>query len=871
MSTACTLVPLYDVTDHGGERSHRASIAYAVAFVIGFALTYSTYPLDFLLGTVDWLQAPEGDLAINVIAQRYFLADTWHWPLLHTFGLDAPRGVNIAYSDGIPLLALPLKVVAPLLPQGTHGVYSWYAVAWLLQPVAAVWCLRSAGEQRLLPGIVVAVAAASMPAWWSRFDHAALCSHFFLLVALGLYLRVIRRGSWRLWLAAATVQLAALLTHPYLAVMVLALLGAAPLTLLLRRDLRWLPAALGFAATLGGLLTVMSLLGYLGATGGAGFGMYSMNLLAPVWPAHSSLFPWTLQPIDATGEGAFEGYNYLGAGLLFGLGAGVLLRFKQLVAMVRRHLGLAAALLSLTALAVSQRPAIGSLVLIDLGAVPDWLENLRSTGRFFWPVAYASLVAVVLLVARTPDRRVAAALLVTIGVLQFADATKLRTGLQERVARYGASWLVDERALRIALTQHDNLTLLPSWGCVPALNPVPDERLQRQVMILASEVAVPVSTAYMARWQGTLKCDDERVASAPLGRSELRVLTPAAQASYLALVPDGGRFCSPLGRLVVCEDPGSTAAPPSRSLPKRPELAIGNTGFARGQDGVRLLDEGWSDPEPNGVWSEAASATLAIERPSELTGPLRLALEVIGFAPGGDEQQRLELWAQERRLGRWSLPDRQPTSVTALLPSGPAGSLSLELRVDSPTAPRARGVGADGRTLGVMLRQLAVTAADDWPVLAEGEIRFSTAAPSRMLGSGWYPVETGGVWSSGKHAELQLKRSPELTGPLELKFRLEALAPSDTEPQEVELLLNGGQLASWRLADRKAEWVSAVLPAGAAGPLLLNLRVASPTRPADRSLSADTRLLGVNLQTIKIRPASWWQAFRADPMGLGLR
>lgn len=188
-------------------------------------------------------------------------------------------------------------------PQGQHAVYLWYGIAWMLQPLAAVWCLRGAGERRLLPLVTVAIAAGSMPAWWHRFDHAALCSHFLLLLAPGFYLRLLRAGSWPLWLGATILQLVALLTHPYLAVMVLALLGAVPLTLLSRRDPRWLAAAAGTASAAGLLFLAMSVLGYLGAGGGEGFGTYSMNLLAPFWPQHSALVPGSLSAIDATGRG----------------------------------------------------------------------------------------------------------------------------------------------------------------------------------------------------------------------------------------------------------------------------------------------------------------------------------------------------------------------------------------------------------------------------------------------------------------------------------------------------------------------------------------------------------------------------------------
>ena len=841
-----------------------ARLAYALALAIGVALIARTFPLGFLLGAGDWLRVPESDVAINIVGQRYFFADAWRWPLLDAMNLWVPQGINIAYLDSIPILALPLKLIAPLLPQGTHAIYLWYVAAWLLQPVAAVWCLRGAGERRLLPALAVAVAAVSMPAWWHRFGHVALCSHFLLLASLGLYLRLVAATvphRTRLWFAAVVLQLASLLVHPYLAVMVLAVLGAAPATLLLRRSPAWFAAGLGGGAVLAALLVAMALLGYLGAHGGQGFGEFAMDALSPVWPHRSSLFPWPLERLAAPWGDGGEGYNYLGAGLIVGLIAVAALRPRAMVRMAGRHPGLILALAGLTLIALGQRPTAGGTPLFDLGAVPAWLENLRSGGRFFWPVAYALLVGTVCLAARHPDPRYAAVLVTAIGALQFADAAGFRHAVRDRAEHYGRPWSVDVQALRTMLAQAESLTLLPSWHCVPVDDPAADRDDLLQLLLLGSEIGVPVSTVYVARWQGAIHCNDPAYAAAPLGRGELRVLTPAARAAYLPLIPEAARRCAPVGDLTVCHDPDASRPPPTAAALPLPVLASGSVHVLPNEPGVRLLDEGWSAPEPDGVWSQAARATLKVERSEELAGPLELGLELEGFAPADGEQQRVELLADGRRLGRWSLPDRQPTSVRALLPGGAPGPVTLEFRIEAPTRPRDRGLSEDARLLGVRLRELTVTPATGWPRLAAGETRFGTSAgTSAMLASGWHRPEPGGVWSDGKRAELRLDRPPELTGPQELRFRLEALAPDADSPQQVDLLLDGHRLARWSLPDRKADWVSAILPAGTAGPVLLELRVASPTRPVDRGRSADDRWLGVHLQALKVRPASWWQA-----------
>lgn len=698
------LPPASDAERH----PHSAGLlAYIAAVLLGVALAAWVFPLDFLLGRLDWLRPPQGDTAINIIAQRYFLEEGWHWPLLEIRQLDLHNGANLAFLDGIPLLALLLKLASSVLPPGFQGVDLWYAVAWVLQPVAAVWCLRGTSERRLLPALAIAVAAASMPVWWNRFGHVSLCSHFVLLMGLGCYLRLVARPDWRLWLGAATLELVALLLHPYLAMMVLALLAAAPLTLLLRGDLaRTVPALAGFAATLAAFVAALVGLGYAGAAGGSDFGYYAMNLLSPVWPTAAALVPGEPGPISDSG-GNWEGYNYLGVGLLLGLLAALLLQPAAVWRMTRAHAGLALALIGLAAFAASQRPMLGPYLLYEGGLVPLWLENLRSTGRFFWPVAYTLLVASIVLAARLRDRRVAMALVVAIAALQFADAGELRQGVRWTLARGDAAWSVDAARLRPLLAAHTSLTLLPSWHCVPGGDPTLDQRYLRETLLLGSETGIPASTMYAARWHDIPTCHDDRLASAPLGRGELRVLTPGAKAALLPLVPAASARCSPVGALTVCSDPGA-ALPPPTELPPPTPLAPGAFSFASGGNGLPLLGRGWSDPEPDGVWSDEAVAELWLQRPPELAGPVRLEFALLGFAPAEDAPQRVEVWSGGRKLERFTLQDRERRQPEVDLPAGPPGPLLLELRIAEPARPVDRGLSGDPRWLGVQLSSLRV-------------------------------------------------------------------------------------------------------------------------------------------------------------------
>jgi len=491
-------------------------IALILAAVWGAGMAVWLFPADFLWPGAGGPWRPVGDAAQHAVAQRYFIASAWVWPPLNVAMLG---GLNLAFADGIPLLALALKALAPLLPAGFHGIGLWYALVWILTPVCAAWAMAGAGERRALPLLAVAVAAASMPAFIMRFGHAALCGHFLLWLGLGFYLRLV--AGARVWPGAILLQGVALLVHPYLAVMNLALLAAVPATLMLRRA-PWLGAALGAAAGLALVGGIMTVLGYLGAAGDGRrwYGAFALNLLSPMWPFRSwFLGGGVLAEVDATGHGGWEGYNWLGLGLWLGLAAVLLWRPRLVLGGLRRHAGLVLACLGLTVLAVTGRVGLGGAVLFDLGEAPGLFEQFRASGRFFWPVGVALLLAMGVLLSR--QGRAGGLALVVLALVQFLDATPARLALHDW-ARGEHPWRMDAARLRPLLAAAERVTLLPSWPCTG-----PEEHATREALLemlaLASETPRPINTMYAARWREMPRCTDEATRAMPVGPGELRL------------------------------------------------------------------------------------------------------------------------------------------------------------------------------------------------------------------------------------------------------------------------------------------------------------------------------------------------------------
>ena len=114
---------------------------------------------------------------------------------------------------------------------------------------------------------------------------------------------------------------------PYITVMVLLIVAAAYMRMV--RPVGWNRMAVGMTIAVGGAGAGLLLFGFLQPTqlfhyaSEGGYGLYSMNLLAPIDPVYpGSLLP----PAPKIGSGQIEGYNYFGLGLIVMAAAAVLRR-----------------------------------------------------------------------------------------------------------------------------------------------------------------------------------------------------------------------------------------------------------------------------------------------------------------------------------------------------------------------------------------------------------------------------------------------------------------------------------------------------------------------------------------------------------------
>lgn len=437
--------------------SLRAEAGLALLLGLGaFLLVVGPAPLDPT--NIAWLS--ESDAATNYLGWAFYRAAPWGWPPAANpaYGLDIAGSVMMA--DANPLLAMPFKLLSPLLPTPFQYFGLWLLACFLLQAMLAYAIAARFSayvEQRLAitalflfaPCFLIRIAT---PATF----HMTLCGQWQILAALWLYLSpdLPRRAvKWTLLLALSV------LTHPYLLAAVVAIwladifrhllargqsrrsiLGRSALALLGAVAVAKLSGVFWLARPANAVVQASGSGSGLSSYGEWGFGCYKANLLSPFDPGGWS---WLLPDLPSN-PGEIEGFAFLGLGALLLFAAAIPLAWqaRRGVRITREHMPLLFVLGGLALFAVTPNVAVGTHVVHvpwpgPLLAIGDLF---RSSGRFVWPLVYCAMAAICWTVVRGSRRLTGSTLLVAAALLQIADSSAGWRAYATTFARHGSQW-----------------------------------------------------------------------------------------------------------------------------------------------------------------------------------------------------------------------------------------------------------------------------------------------------------------------------------------------------------------------------------------------------------------------------------------------
>ena len=317
----------------------------------------------------------------------------------------------------------------------------------------------------------------------------------------------------------------------------------------------------GMATLLG---VAIALSGYLSPhadLAAEGFGYFSMNVLSPVVPQGSGLVA-SLRGymVDAT-RGQYEGFSYLGGGVLFLFFATFFRQVNTLQASFTRNPWLLALLVGCTLFALSNIVYLGPWKILELplsARLADLVSMFRSSGRFFWPVMYA-LTALAIAAAIPSYGRRGVLLILVATSLQWIDSAPLREAISQRT-RSSEKSHINLAAWRAAIRRHRFVRVVPKFSCLAKPRSW-NQEVAIEIELMAAFADRPVNSVYAARFEADCAAEQAADRAVPLMTGELTV--------YLSEFPgiDGVRALAAMGdvcragsRLGVCTNvPGEAS------------------------------------------------------------------------------------------------------------------------------------------------------------------------------------------------------------------------------------------------------------------------------------------------------------------------
>jgi len=729
----------------------RTRLSDAIVFPI-FALVAGIVDAFLILGwhdinpsNLDWLR---GDPAVYQAGWEFLRHTPWAFPPTWIGSLDYPFGISDAYLDIIPIIAVPLKLISALLPADFQYLGAYAMLCLIFQTYFGLKLLSRFTSDRTFI-VIGALFFLDAPILLNRLSgHFSLCSQWLIVAALYYYFAPAARDRFTRHMLPFAVLLAiAGGISPYIAVMVLGVSIAALFRwfLVCRSPARPEPHSgnhatrpeafarsllrgiLCLAIWLATMITAFVLSGFLTADAstqlsGSGYTVYSMNLLGPINPVNPA---WPMTAFNVLPGQVFEGYNYLGMGVI-ALGILCLARRPGILAPLgsRSVVPVLAACLFFTFLALSPKITAGDATLFVM-PVPDALLHLlsvfRSSGRFFWPANYLILLGAI--VAATMAFKTRSARLVVLGaafLIQIFDTQPIHGAVATlNETRYAnplraAAWS--------SLGTHDkHLILLPAYQCDPDNTPG-GEKTWPYFARVAARTGLTLNSVHSARPSASsfdYNCIrlPEQVLRGELAADTAYVLSD--RFAVLVVERNTSHYCRRVDTLNLCTfDPGRAHL--SRLLGQSilPTYGLG-TAFRADRAVPRgILMEGWDLRPYPAIWTTSPTASIWIRLVAPKTGDLLLEMDLGGngaLVNSRHPVQRAIISINGEEMGTLTFTFRGDNAHRKLvIPRNLIrdGEVS-EIRFNLPDAiaPRDIGINDDGRLLGLYVSRIRIVRA----------------------------------------------------------------------------------------------------------------------------------------------------------------
>jgi hypothetical protein len=365
---------------------------------------------------------------------------------------------------------------------------------------------------------------------------------------------------------------------------------------------------------------------------------------------------------------------------------------------------------------------LSALEIVVFEEVPPFFNQIRSTGRLFWPVVYTILAGSVAVVALRSPRRVATALLLIAATLQVADATPIRNWVA-KVHEEGKE-IASADIWRNVISIHDRLIILPTFSCKsPSRGEVFWEVVN--LSFIASESLTPINTAYLNRLPRA-DCVDEAKRALALEPAEgdlLILLRPYSEAvlSLRSTQMDLDKICRSFDHGLVCSRRWNRIGHLDSSLFSTPETVpidfyrLGIfINFSQGGNSTQYGAFGWGNPESEGAWSYSSVAGLALRIEREVPSDLTVIAHTSAFVTPQHPQQKTEISVNGEIIGSWMFklgePDMERRLMIPAEIAARQSPMNISFYFPDAKSPIDLGLNTDSRRLGLRMRRMVIVA-----------------------------------------------------------------------------------------------------------------------------------------------------------------
>ena len=372
--------------------------------LLTFIIIYGLTPLN--VTNDSWIMAgyDEKDIIQHYSGWIAYRNSDRTFPLGMAMDMAWGDGTCISFTDSIPWAAITFKLIRRFLPD-TFQYFGIYALfCYIIQGIAAFNIIYYKCRNTIYSAIGTTLFTFAPILLERSFRHTALGSQWLILFAILIFL-VHRDKPHKIhYLGYLALLVLAVGIHPYFLPPIAVFFLASVIYDVTRKQFM---APVFFIASM--FITYFSgcLIGVLGTNTNVsryGYGYYSMNLNALINPTSCGDYVWSsFQKVYPQTLGNYDGFNYLGAGIIVGLFLIFIFTLaygnkKNIRQFIKRNFILLLLLLCCFLFAISNVVTLNDKILFDI-PLPQWMEKLcgifRASSRIFYPVYYCIFICIV--------------------------------------------------------------------------------------------------------------------------------------------------------------------------------------------------------------------------------------------------------------------------------------------------------------------------------------------------------------------------------------------------------------------------------------------------------------------------------------------